>query len=382
MQIFVSFPDAGYPDIVFEVTAKSLVADAAQAAADEWDVDVDFLEISFDGSLIPLNSQLMSHGVEGGSQLTASLLRVFGNKWFIDDTKRELLMRHLSRIDEQHLSLDTPTFATDGCFEFDMAWIPNKIEVSFVNPHPSVTSAMFSEPQLYGDAIPVLKIDLLGLRHITTIADDFLSNCSLLKELDVSCLTNLTSVHSYFLAACPLIETLNVSGLNNLTWIGRYFLGGCASLTALDLGSFNNVTSAGSGFLGGCSSLRSLDLSSLSKLTEINDRFLSTCILLSTVNLLSFSNITAIGSGFLQECSALSTLDLSAFVNVTSIGNTFLCGCRLLASIKIASLSNVSKVGDRFLLGCTSLTETDVDSLSPESEIRKLVEQHVRLQCE
>eukprot|EP01060_Flectonema_neradi_P021987 TRINITY_DN3012_c0_g1_i2.p1 TRINITY_DN3012_c0_g1~~TRINITY_DN3012_c0_g1_i2.p1 ORF type:complete len:397 (+),score=39.11 TRINITY_DN3012_c0_g1_i2:47-1192(+) len=373
MQIFVSFPDAGYPDIVFEVTAKSLVADAAQAAADEWDVDVDFLEISFDGSLIPLNSQLMSHGVEGGSQLTASLLRVFGNKWFIDDTKRELLMRHLSRIDEQHLSLDTPTFATDGCFQFDMAWIPNEIEVSFVNPHPSVTSAEFRKADFWArEAFPVLKIDLLGLRNITSLSNYFLSRCTSLTTLDVSCLTNLTSIDNWILFECSALSTFELGNLNNLTMIGDGFLARCLSLSALDL-DLENLTSVGKSFLHRCTSLSRLDVSCLGNLTSIGKDFLRECSSIRSLNLASLTNLTSVGSGFLMRCSSLSSLDLGGLIKLTTVGDSFIRECRSLSSLDVKGLSSITSVGNSFMLGTPA--QTSISSLCPESVVRKRYEE-------
>eukprot|EP01060_Flectonema_neradi_P030818 TRINITY_DN454_c0_g1_i8.p1 TRINITY_DN454_c0_g1~~TRINITY_DN454_c0_g1_i8.p1 ORF type:complete len:116 (-),score=18.98 TRINITY_DN454_c0_g1_i8:48-395(-) len=103
MQVFVSFPDAGFPDVVFDVclnniteihddflaAPKSLVSDAIQTAADEWGTDADFLELFFAESPDPPEQS-------AGLFIT----HIIGFEW----------RHHLLKIGEQHLSLDTPSF--------------------------------------------------------------------------------------------------------------------------------------------------------------------------------------------------------------------------------------------------------------------------------
>eukprot|EP01060_Flectonema_neradi_P017616 TRINITY_DN2447_c5_g1_i1.p1 TRINITY_DN2447_c5_g1~~TRINITY_DN2447_c5_g1_i1.p1 ORF type:complete len:188 (+),score=27.05 TRINITY_DN2447_c5_g1_i1:53-565(+) len=144
-------------------------------------------------------------------------------------------MQHLSRIGEQHLSLDTPTFVTDGCFKFDFLWIQNEMELSFSNPLPSIIAAEWMKGS-YGffDNFCVSKVDLSGLSSITLIGDHFLSESSSIKDLDVSCLCNLTSIGHFFCAYTSL-ESLNLSNLEKVTSIGVDFLAGCTSLTAVSV---------------------------------------------------------------------------------------------------------------------------------------------------
>eukprot|EP01060_Flectonema_neradi_P028015 TRINITY_DN3768_c1_g1_i1.p1 TRINITY_DN3768_c1_g1~~TRINITY_DN3768_c1_g1_i1.p1 ORF type:complete len:296 (+),score=41.81 TRINITY_DN3768_c1_g1_i1:165-1052(+) len=230
MQVFVSFPDAGFPDVVFEAASKSLVADAARAAANEWGVDAEFLELSFSESVLPQNSQLVSHLIDGDSQLTASLIQVFGFNWFTDDDKRKKLMQHLSKMGEKFLSLDTPTFTTDGCFRFDLAWIPD-IEISFINPLPSITSVELAKPDFWNNrGSLVTNVGLTGLSNITSIGDDFMTLCSSITTLDFSCLTNLTKIGNFFLAACSSLTSLDLTSFCNVIIVGEYFLARCPSL--------------------------------------------------------------------------------------------------------------------------------------------------------
>eukprot|EP01060_Flectonema_neradi_P034727 TRINITY_DN6199_c0_g1_i1.p1 TRINITY_DN6199_c0_g1~~TRINITY_DN6199_c0_g1_i1.p1 ORF type:complete len:354 (+),score=75.28 TRINITY_DN6199_c0_g1_i1:56-1117(+) len=72
MQITVSFPDAGFPDFSFPATVNSVVEEVIEAAAKEWDVEPTSFELSFAGEVLSPTSTLASHGLEAGSQLTAS----------------------------------------------------------------------------------------------------------------------------------------------------------------------------------------------------------------------------------------------------------------------------------------------------------------------
>eukprot|EP01060_Flectonema_neradi_P011180 TRINITY_DN1826_c0_g1_i1.p1 TRINITY_DN1826_c0_g1~~TRINITY_DN1826_c0_g1_i1.p1 ORF type:complete len:458 (+),score=57.30 TRINITY_DN1826_c0_g1_i1:43-1374(+) len=373
MQVFVSFPGSEFPAVVFEAVAESLVADVIQSAADEWGTDADFLVLSFNGNLIPSGSRVFSHGVVGGSELTTSLLQVFNAEWFTDDAKREKLMKHLSRSGERHLSLDTPSFATRGCFQFDMWWVPDGIEISFINPHPSITSAEFQEPYIDIDssedfgAFHVSKIDLSGLESITSTGNAFLLRCESITTLDV-CLSALTTVGDRFLFACTALTSLDLTSLNNVSVVGSSFLYACSSLTALDLSVFNKVTVIGNSFLVGCSSLSALDLSGFNNVTTIGDAFLARCSSLLTVDLSVFNNVTEIGSSFLAGCSSLSKLDLTALSNITTLCPFFLDGCSSLSTLDL-DFDNLTTIGNAFLESCTSLKKVDLTSFSNVTEI-------------
>eukprot|EP01060_Flectonema_neradi_P003219 TRINITY_DN12065_c0_g1_i1.p1 TRINITY_DN12065_c0_g1~~TRINITY_DN12065_c0_g1_i1.p1 ORF type:complete len:346 (+),score=43.32 TRINITY_DN12065_c0_g1_i1:41-1078(+) len=299
MQLTLTFPDADFPDVVFEATVESLVKDVVQAAADEWGIDAKFLEISFAGSAIPLDSRLMSHEVEAGSELTVSMVPVYGLDWFTDSNKREKLMQRLSNIGEQELSLDAPTFTKDGCFQFTMAWIQTRLSISFVNVHPSITSVEFSMPGFFENNFPVTKVDLSGFSNITLIGNNFLSRCSVISVLDVSCLSNVTSIGNHFLSGCSSLSSLDLTAFINVTSIGNSFLSGCSSLSSLDLKSFGNLTSIGKGFLFGCSGLSTLNLECLSRVTLIGR-----------------------GIGFIKGCSSLT-------VEVEDLNPNSLVRCRV-----------------------------------------------------
>ena len=136
------------------------------------------------------------------------------------------------------------------------------------------------------------SIDLVGLRKVSSIGDDFLRYCSGLTFLDLSPLTNLTSIGHWFLCGCSGLTSLDLSSLINLISIERGFLYGCKGLSALDLIPLSNVDSIGGDFLSKCSGLTSLDLSPLRNVAYIGHRFLCRCTGLPPMDLRGLSIAT------------------------------------------------------------------------------------------
>ena len=308
MQLSVTFPDTGFPDVVFTASGESLVKDALQVAADEWGTDADFLELSLAGSRLRAGSRLVSYGVEDGSLLDASVVRLFGLEWFTDVAKRAKAFLRGERDQDGFLCLDTPRFAVDGCLQFNNSeWFSDDVtNISFSNSEPSVTTV---SDGFLSSSRKVIKISLPGLQYVTSVGNQFLCYCDSLSSVDLSSLSNLSAVGNYFL---------------------RY----CSSLTSLDLSSLSNVSAVGDGFLYSCSSLTSLDLSSL-------------------------SNVSAVGNYFLSDCSSLTSLDLSGLSNVSAVGDHFLCYCTSLTSLDL-TLMNVESVGGNFLEGCSSMNRNEL----------------------
>eukprot|EP01060_Flectonema_neradi_P030566 TRINITY_DN4474_c1_g1_i1.p1 TRINITY_DN4474_c1_g1~~TRINITY_DN4474_c1_g1_i1.p1 ORF type:complete len:319 (+),score=33.96 TRINITY_DN4474_c1_g1_i1:64-1020(+) len=293
MQLSVTYPDTGFLDFLFYAEVGSLVRDVVQAAGDEWGMNADFLEVSFAGTVLPLNSKLMSQGVEADSELVVSLLRVFGRKWLVNADEKEKLRQHLSKMGTHKLPLVTSTFTAANCLQFEKSWIPLGVDsIKFATS----SSAENHQPN----------------NHPTTMSNNFLGGCTVLKELDVS-------------------------DLRSLTTTGNGFLRGC-SLTALDLSNFTNITSIGSSFLHGCSRIRTLNLSGLSNVTSLGNNFLRSCKMIKDLDLSSLSSVTSIGYAFLRG-GGIKTLDLSGFKNVTTIGTGFLKGCSSITTLRINGLS-------------------------------------------
>ena len=258
MQVFVTCPDLGFPAVSVTVGADSVVSDVLTAAAGEWDVDLEEVELSFAGDALCDSDRLADHGVGANSELEIweKLVRIFGKCWFVDDRKREKLLLWIRDHITEDLCLDTHTFSVDGCLTIDRELLPSDAKrISF--RHSNCNSTVISQ--------------------VTAIGDNFLRNCSQITSLDLSCLGSVTSIGNYFLFKCTEITCLDLSGLSSVTSIGNDFLCECSQITSLDLSGLSSVTSIGYNFLCECSQITSLDLSGLSSVTSIGYNFLRNC---------------------------------------------------------------------------------------------------------
>ena len=360
MQLSVTFPDTGFPDVVFTASGESLVKDALQVAADEWGTDADFLELSLAGSLLRGGSRLVSYGVEDGSLLDASVVRLFGLEWFTDSAKRAKAFLRGERDQDGFFCLDTPTFAVDGCLQFSNSeWFSDDVtNISFSNSEPSVTTV---SDDFLSSSRKVIKVSLPGLQYVTSVGNNFLKDCDSLSSVDFSRLSNVSVVGDYFLNSCPSLTSVDLSSLKTVSVVGNAFLCDSSSLTSVDLSSLSNVLEVGDAFLYFCSSLTSLDLSSLSNISAVGNGFLCDCSSLTSVDLSSLNNISAVGHSFLSYCSSLTSVDLSSLSNVSVVGHSFLSNCSSLTSLDL-TLVNVESVGSNFLKGCSSINRDELHS--------------------
>eukprot|EP01060_Flectonema_neradi_P024471 TRINITY_DN3334_c0_g1_i3.p1 TRINITY_DN3334_c0_g1~~TRINITY_DN3334_c0_g1_i3.p1 ORF type:complete len:323 (+),score=43.07 TRINITY_DN3334_c0_g1_i3:46-969(+) len=284
MELLVSFPDSGLPHVMFEAKTDTLVRDLIKVAANEWGIAAHNLGISWEGELLPANSRLLSHGLNGSSELTASFETfLFGKEWFASSEKTDEAFRLMKERGEQVLHLDTPTFARGGTLEFKMAWLTHPVRgLSFRHADNNVTTVSSNFLSLKDWMVssenqgPPCKVDLVGLSYVRSIGGSFLSNFKQLTEIDLSSLSNVTSVGNLFLNGCEGLTKVNISGLGNLNLVGSDFLAKCSSVTAaaLNLSSFRRVGTIASSFLYCCSGITKLQLSDLCSVTYISDDFL------------------------------------------------------------------------------------------------------------
>ena len=124
MQLSITFPDSGFPDLLFTATCDSLVKEASQTAADEWGVVASEIDIIFNGSLLPSNTKLVSHGIENDSELV-----VFVQRFEIDPltvlvrvrplNSRELLLEPQTGIKIKNNSIEVLDSTISRTFEFE-----------------------------------------------------------------------------------------------------------------------------------------------------------------------------------------------------------------------------------------------------------------------
>ena len=159
MQVSVTCPDLGFAAVSVTVSVDSLVSEVLTSAAGEWDVDTEEVELSFAGDTLCEGERLADRGVGGDSELEMwkKRFRIFSKCWFVNDSKREKLLRWIREHNEEYLYLDTTTFTEDGCLDIEDDLLPSDAErVSFRNSN-SVASA---------------------ISQVVTIGEYFLSSCS------------------------------------------------------------------------------------------------------------------------------------------------------------------------------------------------------------
>ena len=184
MQVFVTCPDWGLPAVTVTAGADSVVNDVLTAAAEEWDVDPEEVELSFAGDTLCETDRLADHGVVADSELEMwkKQFRIFGKCWFVDDAKREKLLLWMRDHITEYLYLDTATFTEDGCLTVDEGLLPSdakRISFRYLN----CNSTVISQVTAIGDNFlcncsEITSLDLSGLSSVTSIGDDFLFNCS------------------------------------------------------------------------------------------------------------------------------------------------------------------------------------------------------------
>ena len=290
MQVFVTCPDWGLPAVTVTAGADSVVSYVLTAAAEEWDMDPEEVELLFAGDTLCETDRLADHGVVANSELEMAKkqFRIFGKCWFVDDAKREKLLLWMRDHITEYLCLDTPTFTEDGCLTIRGDFLLSDAkQVAFRNSNSKST------------AMP----------SVTTIGDRFLY-CSNITSLDLSSLSSVTAIGNECLSCCSRITSLDLSGFSSVTTIGSEFLCYSTRITELDLSCLSNTTAIGNYFLFSCSHITSLDLSGLSGVTRIGSHFLSNCPQITSLDLSSLRNVTSIEESFLGQCKALESVQL------------------------------------------------------------------------
>ena len=340
MQVFVMCPDLGLPAVAVTVGVNSVVSDVLTAAAAEWNVDPEEVELSFAGDTLCENERLADRGVGADSELEMGKkqFRIFDKSWFVDDIKRKKLVLWIRDHITEDLCLDTTTFSNDGCLDFQAELMPSDArQVSFCNSNFNGTaiSSVTSIGKFFMSSYSqITTIDISCLSAVATIGDNFLSLCSQIATLDLSGLSSVTSIGSFFLYRCSQLTSLDLPGLSGIVTIGDYFLSRCSQITTVDLSGLNTITTVGDLFLSECSQITALDFSGVSSVTTIGNSFLSSCSRITALNLSGFSSVTSIGGFFLSECLQITSLDLSSLGSVNIIGRFFLGDCRALESVQ------------------------------------------------
>jgi hypothetical protein len=212
-------------------------------------------------------------------------------------------------------------------------------------------------------------IDLSPLIKLTSIGDDFLARCEMLKIIDLSPLSNITSIGYDFLAECKQLDYIDLKPLTKIKSIGNNFLARCEMLKNIDLRPLNNIESIENNFLSECKMLKNIDLRPLTKIKSIGHYFLYSCENLKSIVFDPLTEIESIGISFLSECKMLKNINLEPFRKLKSIKYEFLYSCENLESIVFDPLINIESIDDLFLANCKMLKNID---LTPLTKIKSI----------
>eukprot|EP01064_Diplonema_japonicum_P021185 TRINITY_DN3072_c1_g2_i1.p1 TRINITY_DN3072_c1_g2~~TRINITY_DN3072_c1_g2_i1.p1 ORF type:complete len:337 (+),score=31.74 TRINITY_DN3072_c1_g2_i1:2-1012(+) len=178
-----------------------------------------------------------------------------------------------------------------------MGDLPSRLQVLVVTDSTGCVTSIDNE---FLCQCSLTSIDLL-LPNVSSIGDNFLSECEILEAVGLSSITNASSIGDSFLSECTKLNTINLSSMTNLLHIGNFFLSGCEKLETINLCSLTNLFSIGSFFLNGCEKLESIDMSSMAKLTSIDVFFLSECENLEAIDFSSVTSVSSVGHHFLSR---------------------------------------------------------------------------------
>ena len=389
MQVFISRSDGEFPTVPFTVTADTLIRDAVGAAVDEWGVGFQNSELSCAGVVLPELSTLVSHGIEGGTQLEVLELGYnFGDMRGGSEKTMELLQ---SCDEEGFLSVNTQAII-ENCNQLYNNSNTRLTCLSFVNGREIIDCP----GSLMQFLTHVRKVRFPGLRNVKSIGDSFSGNCQSLTNIDLSGLSEVESIGKEFFKCCCSLTTIDLSPLVNLRHLGtrafesciniksvnmnlprlenipNYFLyipcGLNNSLVRIDLSGLRSIRTIGINFLFKYVTLTELDLSMMVTIESIASGFLSGCTSLKFINLSGLTNTTSLGNDFLSDCVSLEEVDLSKMTSLTDVGESFLADCSKLTTVSFDGLSSLRKMGKYGLAGCTQLTAVDLTSLPDDCD--------------
>lgn len=283
------------------------------------------------------------------------------------------------------------------------------------------------------EIFPTLRtIRFFSMDQVIGIGADFLYDCSLLKNIDLSPFCHVTEIGSNFLAKCTNLASIDLTSFSKVTSIYNGFLLGCSGLTEINLNPLSKVDyfPVSNGFLKDCSKLVKINISELPPYqiiaktihkffdnnekiqliskslresikagewisikvidllgkkdfynTIANDKgvilnFEEACdTSLLKNNQLSFRDVIIEGKNLTRICDLdnlvfpiLETLNFENCPNITKIENNFLQKCPII-NINLSQLTNVTEIGDCFLFECFKLEGINLQSFCSVTKI-------------
>eukprot|EP01060_Flectonema_neradi_P007259 TRINITY_DN15036_c0_g1_i1.p1 TRINITY_DN15036_c0_g1~~TRINITY_DN15036_c0_g1_i1.p1 ORF type:complete len:381 (+),score=41.92 TRINITY_DN15036_c0_g1_i1:43-1185(+) len=345
IEVVVTYPDTFKP-VVAEVDTTTTASDLIIAAAAEWEVDDQLLDLQLESESLVRSSRVLLYGIAAGAEFTVVERSIFSvadlrsaaltNK--VDVTLSKLFQNCPNRLLKIDAALSDDVLNLNG--------IPEDIKnISFINASHITSIGEKFLTSVFGRHSQVTAVDLSALSNITEIGMYFFSQ-SQVASIDLSQFTKVTDIGDGFLYSCCNLDSLDLSSLGNVTTVDKYFLSKCDGLETVDFSPLS-ITVLKNEFLGSCDSLKSIV--PCTGITSIQDNVFSRSQSLKSIEMSPLASVTEIGYNFCYYNTSLVSVDLSPLVNVTSIGNGFFYLCKGLTVHGISELVNVTSVGRQFL---------------------------------
>ncbi|MCF0227912.1 MAG: leucine-rich repeat protein, partial [Malacoplasma sp.] len=221
---------------------------------------------------------------------------------------------------------------------------------------------------LFAGCAKLQSIDLTKMPILGKIGSHFLYECETLTSLKFPVTWKINTFNTAFLSGCKNIKSLAFPKQWTITSsIASDFLRNCSSLENLDLPHDWVVSAVGANFLYKCSKLKSVDVSCLYSITEFADNFLAECSNLTKIERLpTLIYETKIGNNFCLNCKSLEEIDFTSIEMVESIGKSFMQGCEKIPLVDLTPMPRLLKdnvIGENFLYNCKNLTELKIATI-------------------
>ena len=231
MKFRIRFPGTNFSEVEFIARVESVVEEAIQTAAAEWDVEPEMINLTYLSKVMPSQSRLVMLGGNGKILPLIAAKKptnIVTKKQLRDPQKREKIAQMFEQNPLLTCVIDGSTMCIDSCLKTGEYLLPYTVK----------------------------KVSFINCEEVIEIGNDFLRGCDGMLTLDISQLCGVTTIGGGFLCRCNSLTTLNLKPLGNVVSIGWGFLWGCSSIARLNLMLLNKVRQVESYlFLGECTEI-------------------------------------------------------------------------------------------------------------------------------
>ena len=173
---------------------------------------------------------------------------------------------------------------------------------------------------------------------------------------------NVTSIGDNAFSDCTALKNVDLSKASSLETIGNHAFSSCTALKSVDLSEASSLTTIKTSFPG-CTGLENVVLNE--GLVEIGGSAFNTCTSLGSIHIPS--TVTAIGGYCFERCTSLSKVTFEAGSQLERIAVATFAGCKILETITIPK--KVKEIQKDAFNGCGGLKSV---TFEPGSELETI----------